>query len=68
MDESSRKSAIGAIIVLGGFGIGAYFLPSIILGLGAISPVLGGAFALMFVAAFFGVFWLRSRYQISDRK
>ncbi|GHC64377.1 hypothetical protein [Limoniibacter endophyticus] len=62
MDENSRKSVLGAAVVLGGFGSVAYFLPSIILGLGDVSPFLGGAVALIFVAAFFGIFWLRGRY------
>lgn len=45
------------------FGIGAYYLPTVMLALGSLSTVLAGAFGIVFVLAFFSVFWLRARNQ-----
>jgi hypothetical protein len=43
-------------------------MPRIMLALGAESPALAGVFAVLFVLAFFGLFWLRARQQRkSDR-
>jgi hypothetical protein len=46
-----------------GFGLLAFYLPTIMLALGNISTVAAGAVAVLFVAAFFLVFWLRGRAQ-----
>lgn len=61
MDTSTRNSAIAAALILIGFSLGAYFLPSLVVAAGEISPYVGGAVAGLFVLAFFGVFWLRGR-------
>ncbi len=61
MDASTKKNAIAAALVMGAFCLLAFFLPNIVLWLGGYSPWLGGAAALLFVVAFFGVFWLRGR-------
>ena len=61
MDKSTRNAALAAAIILAGFGIVGYFMPAIMIRLGEISPVAGGLAAILFVAAFFGVFWLRGR-------
>ncbi|MGE3307011.1 MAG: hypothetical protein AB7I52_13700 [Rhizobiaceae bacterium] len=61
MDKSSRNAAIAAAIILIGFGLVAYAMPSIMLALGDVSPIAAGAVAVLFVAAFFLVFWLRGR-------
>ena len=61
MDQSARNAAIAAAIILVGFGLVAFYMPSIMLWLGEISPFAGGVAAVLFVAAFFGVFWLRGR-------
>lgn len=53
--------AFAAAVILAGFGLGAYFLPDIMLAIGEFSPAVAGVFAVMFVGAFFGVFWLRGR-------
>lgn len=66
MDPRTRNSAIAAALILGGFGLVAFFMPTIMLALGEISPVLAGAVAIAFVAAFFGVFWLRARTTRED--
>ena len=63
MDRSTRNAAIAAAIILGGFGLVAYFMPTIMLALGDSSPWAGAVVAVLFVLAFFGVFWLRGRSQ-----
>jgi hypothetical protein len=59
MTPETRRTALAAAIIFFGFAIAAYFLPSIMLALGDISPWLAGLFAILFVAAFFAIFWLR---------
>jgi hypothetical protein len=61
MTPDDKNSMIAAGLILFGFGGLFWFMPKIVLGLGAWSPWLGGAAAVLFVAAFFGVFWLRSK-------
>lgn len=66
MDTSTRNAAIAAALILGGFGFIAFFMPTIMLSLGEISPVLAALVAILFVLAFFGVFWLRSKTKRGD--
>ena len=63
MDKSSRNAAIAAAIILGGFGLGAFYMPTIMIAVGNYSTVAAGIVAVAFVAAFFLVFWLRGRSQ-----
>ncbi|APH73682.1 hypothetical protein [Aquibium oceanicum] len=66
MDTKTRNAAIAAAIILGGFGLVAFFMPTIMLAVGETSPVAAGLIAVLFVAAFFGVFWLRGRSKRED--
>ncbi|MGI6851684.1 hypothetical protein [Mesorhizobium sp. 1B3] len=63
MQTSNRNSAIAAAVIMVGFGLLAFYLPTIMLALGNVSTVAAGAVAVLFVAAFFLVFWLRGRAQ-----
>ena len=63
MDKSTRNSAIAAGVILIGFGLFAFYLPTLMLALGSRSPVAGGVLAIFFVLAFFAIFWLRGRSQ-----
>lgn len=63
MDRSNRNAAIAAGLILLGFGLVGFYMPAIVVKLGAISPFAGAAAALVFVLAFFGLFWLRGRRQ-----
>ena len=63
MERSNRNAAIAAALILVGFGVVGYYMPAIMLWLGGLSPYAGGVAAALFVLAFFGVFWLRSRSQ-----
>lgn len=63
MDRNTRNALIAAAVILLGFGLVAFFMPTIMLALGEFSPLAAGAVAILFVAAFFLVFWLRGRSQ-----
>jgi len=58
-----KRSAIAAAAILIGFGLLAYFLPTIMIALGDVSIVAAGIFAALFVLAFFAIFWIRARVQ-----
>jgi hypothetical protein len=60
MTRRDRNSAIAAAVILIGFGLVAYFMPTVMLTLGEASPVAAGVVAVLFVAAFFLIFWLRA--------
>ena len=49
-----------------GFGLVAYWMPTLMLALGQRSTIAAGVFAVVFVAGFFFVFWLRARRQHKD--
>ena len=61
MDRDSKNAAIAALVIMLVFGFGWYFMPKIMLALGTVSPVIAGIVAVLFVAAFFLVFWIRAR-------
>jgi protein-S-isoprenylcysteine O-methyltransferase Ste14 len=63
MDPKTRNSAIAAAVILICFGVFAFFLPNIMLFVGERSPVAAGVIGVVFVLAFFLVFWLRARQQ-----
>jgi hypothetical protein len=44
-----------------GFGVAAYFMPTLMIAIADYSPLAAGAVAALFVGAFFLVFWLRAR-------
>ncbi|MFK4825534.1 hypothetical protein ACI0FM_12170 [Paenochrobactrum sp. BZR 588] len=58
-----RGPAIAAACIMFGFAFFGYLLPPIMLWLGEYSLVAAAVFAVIFVLAFFGVFWLRARNQ-----
>lgn len=63
MTPENRNAAIAAAILLLAFGLGAFYMPTIMLAVGNVSPIAAGLIAVLFVAAFFLVFWLRGRSQ-----
>jgi uncharacterized membrane protein YbhN (UPF0104 family) len=63
MDRDTRNSAIAALLIILLFGTAAFYLPAVMLALGSFSTVLAGIFGVVFVLAFFTVFWLRARNQ-----
>ena len=63
MTPENRNAAIAAAVLLLVFGLGAFYMPTIMLAVGNVSTVAAGLIAVLFVAAFFLVFWLRARSQ-----
>ena len=61
--KQTRNNAIAAGIILAAVALGLFFMPNIVLGIGAYSPVLGFVAGALIILAFFGIFWLRSRYR-----
>ena len=61
--NDSRRNAIAAALILVITGAALYFMPKIVLGIGAYSPVLGFAAGSAIILAFFLIFWLRSKYK-----
>ena len=66
MTPENRKALVAAAVILAGFALVAFFMPTIMLRIGEASPVAAGLVAVLFVAAFFLVFWLRARSQRRD--
>ena len=63
MDRNTRNALIAAACFMLFFGLGAFYLPNLILAVGDFSAPLAGLIAVLFVAAFFLVLWLRGRSQ-----
>ena len=63
MDTKTRHAAVAAAWIMIIFGVTAFFLPKIMLAVGNYSTVAAGFVAVLFVLAFFAVFWLRGRSQ-----
>lgn len=63
MTPENRNAAIAAALLLAIFGFGAFYMPTLMLAVGNISTIAAAFIAIFFVAAFFGVFWLRGRSQ-----
>ena len=63
MSPENRNSAIAAAILLAVFGLGAFYMPTVMLAVGDLSTFVAALLAIAFVLAFFGVFWLRGRSQ-----
>lgn len=61
--NDTRNNAIAAAIILAAAALLLFFMPNIVLGIGAFSPALGFVAGGVIILAFFGVFWLRSRYR-----
>jgi len=62
-ENQNRQSAIAAAIFLLLAGLALYFMPNVVLWIGGFSPVLAVIVGVAVIGAFFGVFWVRSRYQ-----
>jgi hypothetical protein len=63
MDRENRNAAVAALIIVVGFGLAAYWLPTVMLSLGEVSTVLAAAVAVLFGFGLFIVLWLRGRAQ-----
>lgn len=61
--NDTRNAAIAAALIMIVFGILFYSMPIIMLAVGPYSHVLAAVIAVVFVLAFFVVFWLRAQAQ-----
>lgn len=61
--KENRSSAIAAAIILIVAGFALYYLPKLVLWIGQYSPALAVVTGVAVIAAFFLVFWVRSRFQ-----
>ena len=61
--HETRSAAIAAAVILLVAGVALYFMPKIVLGIGAYSPVLGVVAGIVIVMFLFVVIWLRSKYK-----
>lgn len=61
MTPEDKKNAIAAGIILVGFTAAFFFLPKLVLALSVISPYLGFGAGVALIAAFFLLFWLRTK-------
>jgi hypothetical protein len=68
MDRETRNAAITALLIVSVFGSFAYHLPTIMLAVGGVSPVLAVVVVAVFLLSLFVVFWLRGRSQRNRTK
>jgi len=61
--HETRNTAIAAALILLAAGVAIYFMPKIVLAIGAYSPVLGVVAGMLIVLFLFVVLWLRSKYK-----
>lgn len=61
--HETRNAALAAGIIMLVFGMLYYYMPVIMLAVGPYSHVLAALIAIVFVMAFFFIFWLRARAQ-----
>ncbi len=66
MRSENANAALAALVIVIVFGLGAYFLPTMMLAVGEVSTIAAGVLAVAFVAAFFLLFWLRGRSRRSN--
>ncbi|WOC16811.1 hypothetical protein [Pseudochrobactrum sp. MP213Fo] len=66
--NDGRNAAIAAALIMAGFAVLFYSMPVIMLAVGPYSHVLAALIAVVFVMAFFAVFWLRARAQNKNNK
>jgi drug/metabolite transporter (DMT)-like permease len=63
MNRDNRNALIAAACFMLIFGFAAFYLPTVMVAVGNVSTIAAGGVAILFVGAFFGVFWLRGRSQ-----
>lgn len=61
MNRETRQTAIASFLILAVFGTFLYFVPTIMLAVGNVSPIFGAVFMGLVLIAPFVFFWLRSR-------
>lgn len=67
-NNETRNAAIAAAVIMIVFGVLFYSMPIIMLAVGPYSHVLAALIAVVFVLAFFVVFWLRAQAQKKHKR
>jgi len=67
MTPEAKSQVIAAAVILVGAALVIYFLPTIVLAIGAYSPALAFVVGAALLLCFFLIFWLRARYQRRKR-
>lgn len=65
--SDNRRALIAATVILASFGLVGFLLPRIILSVAEFSTAIAVLLAVMFVAAFFLVFWFRAKWKERSR-
>jgi len=65
--SDDRRALVAAAVILASFGLIGFLLPRIILSVAEFSTAIAVLVAVMFVAAFFLVFWLRAKWKERGR-
>lgn len=65
--QENRNALIAAAIIMAVFVAVAFFMPDIMTTVAGFSSTAAGVVAIVFVAAFFLIFWLRGRHQNRER-
>lgn len=69
MNAETRNAALAAALIMLGAGILFYVAPTIVIWVAERTSMWGGvAVAFAMILGFFGIFWLRGRYQRRDRR
>jgi hypothetical protein len=63
MTPETKSQITAAALILIGAVVVLYFLPVIVLAIGAYSPALAFIVGAILILGFFWIFWLRARYQ-----
>jgi hypothetical protein len=63
MTPETKSQITAAALILIGAVVVLYFLPVIVLSIGAYSPALAFVVGAILILGFFWIFWLRARYQ-----
>lgn len=63
MSRESRNALIASALIMAFFFFGMLAMPTIMTFLTGFGPIGGAALAVLFMAAFVAVFWMRGRYQ-----
>jgi hypothetical protein len=61
IDRQDRNALIASACIMAIFATAPLYLPTVMLAIGSVSTVAAGSFAVLFVGAFFLLFWLRAR-------
>lgn len=63
-----RSALIAAFLIMAAVMAGWFAMPRLMLMISDGGPIAGLALAVAFMLAFFGIFWLRGRYQERRRR